>query len=223
MTGDRPSSRARATPRSKACTCVAVASGCALAARARCDQSPETRTDGHARAAVKSASQADAGAPPRDIPVSSSRCTSAASPRAAMASRVSMLAQEMVTFRATAARRSHHGSASQQSTGAVIPADRRASASSTVATPSHAAPESSAVVATSMMPWPKPSAFTTARIGVAVMSRMRPILRAIAPRSTMRVASGEDSDVVSGVECGCSGNVMPPEYRWAAAAHHRPR
>ena len=215
MPGSRPSSRARSTPRSKACTCAVVASGCASAARARCEQGPVTRTDGEASAVAKRVSQADTGAPPRDIPVSSSRSTSAASPSAAMASRVSVLAQEMVAPAATAARRSHHGSASQQSTGASMPAARTTRASSTVATPSHAAPASSAVLATSMMPWPKPSAFTTARIGVAVMSLMRPMLRAIAPRSTMRVAIGfvcaVECAIVYAVECACSGGVMPQE------------
>ena len=46
--------------------------------------------------------------------------------------------------------------------GAVTPARRSCSASSTVATPSQAAPAARAVAATSTAPWPNASAFTTA-------------------------------------------------------------
>ena len=50
----------------------------------------------------------------------------------------------------------------RQSTGAVIPACRSATASARSATPSQLAPPASAARAAGTMPWPYPSAFTTA-------------------------------------------------------------
>ena len=73
----------------------------------------------------------------------------------------------------------------RQSTGAVIPAWRSASASVVSTTPSQLAPPASAARAAGTMPWPYPSAFTTA---ISWLPRTRSVsaatLPVIAPRST---------------------------------------
>src|SRR6266496_220510 len=84
---------------------------------------------------------------------------------------------------------------SQASTGAVIPAARRARASSMTATPSQLAPPSRAARALGSRPCPYPSALTTAMTSAGVPERNVATLRRIAARSTTASVRGTPSSV----------------------------
>src|SRR6266511_2395129 len=62
------------------------------------------------------------------------------------------------------------GASSQARIGALMPAARSSSASSRVHTPSQRAPAASAARATGSMPWPYPSALTTAMTWASVLA-----------------------------------------------------
>ena len=139
-------------------------------------------------AASSSAGQSATVAPPRDSPVSILRCRRAGRPASRLASIISSscarLAAPRSTPAATPSCSGNPGASSQASTGTVTPARRRVSASSRVQTPSQSAPASSAARAAGSMPWPYPSAFTTAINSAVVPERSLLTFSRIASRST---------------------------------------
>src|SRR6266536_1212817 len=153
------------SPNWSSCSPVYGLSG--SSATARCVRTPSRRSS--VRAAIDSAS-ANASSrvqPTRCMPVSTLRWTRRGSaPESATALASASMGAGVYTTggRAsgtTAAAASGGGSDSTR-TGASIPAARSSAPSSTSATPSHAAPASTAARATGTAPWPYPSAFTTA-------------------------------------------------------------
>src|SRR5690606_25877758 len=140
-------------------------------------------------AASASAGHSATAAPPRPSPVSSFRWSRAGRPARRPAATISCnwctLAAERSTPALTPSCSGSPGASSQASTGAVIPARRRVSASSRVQTPSAVAPASTAARATGTMPCPYPSALTTAiSSAVGAAARSRVTLCRIASRST---------------------------------------
>ena len=146
--------------------------------------------------ASSSAGQSAAVQPLRDSPVSILRCTRAALPSSAAVATTRSRAwpedTETSTPAASAARSDSvsRGVHSQASTGSVMPAARSASASSSIATPSQLAPPASAARAEATMPWPYPSALTTAISSAAVLDFRVATLAAMAARSTTASVCG---------------------------------
>lgn len=110
------------------------------------------------RSAVSIDGYCAGGTPLRFSPVSTLTVTVAVRPvsRTAVSSSSSWRCEDrpICTPASSAGRKSMPGGCSQASTGALIPAARSASASSTVATPSSAAPAASAARAVCTAPWP---------------------------------------------------------------------
>ena len=159
--GSSPSASAIASASRNLASWRSLAGWSGSSLQAKCDQTPVTRqlpASSPARARRKTSAQLEAGAPPRESPVSTLICRRAGMPVAATAAAISSSsATEYAvtsTSRASAWAYSSPGTASQHSSRPSSPASRRATASSSVATPIHSAPASRAARADSSIPWP---------------------------------------------------------------------
>ena len=145
----------------------------------------------------------------RPSPVSTLRCTRAVRPADAARPRPPRRAARR-RRRPTGRRRprpprraARPGPSSQASTGTSMPAARSASASRAVQTPSQVAPPASAARADGTMPWPYPSALTT-----AITCAVRPRCGSAATLSGSRRGRSRPAQAVSAyrrvtVEAGC--------------------